>query len=99
MTARRYTAEQALAWNLAGYVYPSREDLYAAADQLAADIAKMAPLAVGAVKKIVNKGEGVDLLTHLDMEVTMQSMLLRTADFQEGMTALMEKRDPDWQRK
>jgi enoyl-CoA hydratase len=99
MTARNYTADQALDWGLAAYVYPTREALYAAADSLAMDIIKMAPLAVGAVKKVVNKGEGVDLMTHLGMEVDMQSMLLRSTDFQEGITALMEKRPPVWQKK
>ncbi|MBW2593435.1 MAG: enoyl-CoA hydratase/isomerase family protein [Deltaproteobacteria bacterium] len=99
MTARRYTAAQALDWGLAAYLYPTREKLYKEADNLAMDIIKMAPLAVGAVKKVVNKGDGVDLMTHLDMEGDMQSILMRTADFQEGITALMEKRDPIWQKK
>ena len=31
--------------------------------------------------------------------VNHQSTLLRSADFQEGVTALMEKRDPVWKRK
>ena len=99
MTARRYTAAQALDWGLAAHVYSTREKLYEEADNLAMDIIKMAPLAVGAFKKVINKGDGVDLMTHLDMEVDMQSILLRTADFQEGITALMEKRAPVWQKK
>lgn len=99
MTGRRFTAAQALAWGLAAYVYPTLEQLCKEADNLAMDIIKMAPLAVGAVKKVVNKGEGVDLMTHLDMEGDMQSMLLRTDDFQEGITALMEKRTPVWKKK
>ncbi len=99
MTSRHYTAVQALNWGLAAYVYPTREKLYEEADNLAIDIIKMAPLAVEAVKRMVSKGEGVDLMTHLGMEVDMQSMLLKINDFQEGITALMEKRDPVWQKK
>ncbi len=99
MTARRYTAAQALDWGLAAYLYPTREKLYEEADNLAMDIIKMAPLAVGAVKKVIKKGEGVDLMAHLDMEGDMQSILLRTDDFQEGITALLEKRAPVWQKK
>jgi enoyl-CoA hydratase/carnithine racemase len=56
-------------------------------------------MAVGATKKIINRGEGVDLMTQLDMEVSYQSILLRSEDFQEGVTALMERRDPVWKRK
>jgi enoyl-CoA hydratase/carnithine racemase len=33
------------------------------------------------------------------MEASYQSILLRSEDFQEGITALMEKRDPVWKRK
>jgi hypothetical protein len=33
------------------------------------------------------------------MEVGMQSMLLRTDDFKEGVQALINKRDPQWKRK
>jgi enoyl-CoA hydratase/carnithine racemase len=38
-------------------------------------------------------------MTHLDMEASMQSIMLRSEDFKEGVTALMEKRDPVWKRK
>jgi enoyl-CoA hydratase/carnithine racemase len=69
------------------------------AEKLAADIAKRAPLAVGATKKIVKQGENVDLMAQMDMEVTLQSILCRSEDFQEGIQALMEKRTPHWKRK
>ena len=98
MTGKRFTADQALAWGLVNHVCPAVE-LAAQTESLAADIARMAPLAVGAVKKIVKRGEGTDLATQLDMEVAMQSILLRSEDFQEGVKALMEGRDPDWKRK
>ena len=98
MTANEYTAQQALDWGLISYLHPPA-DLIPAAEKLARDIAGAAPLAVGAFKKIINRGEGVDLMTQLDMEVNLQSILLRTADFQEGIQALMEKRPARWQRK
>jgi len=98
MTANEYTAQQALDWGLISYLHPPA-DLIPAAEKLARDIAGAAPLAVGAFKKIINRGEGVDLMTQLDMEVNLQSILLRTADFQEGIQALMEKRPARWKRK
>ena len=97
MTGKRFTADQALEWGLASYVYPT-DDLIDAAENLIMDISKMAPLAVGATKKIIKRGEGVDLYTQLDMEVNYQSALIRSADFQEGIAALMEKSDPVWKR-
>ena len=98
MTGRMYTAKEALEWGLVNYVYPP-DRLLAEAERLAQDIAKNAPLAVGAAKRVVKRGEGVDLMTHLDMEVSLQSILLRSDDFKEGVQAIMEKRDPRWKRK
>lgn len=98
MTGNEFSADQALAWGLVNDA-PAAEDLVAAAEKLAADIVKCAPLAVGATKKVLKRGEGVDLMTQLDMEVNLQSILLRTDDCQEGLTALMEKRPPDWKRR
>ncbi len=99
MTTNRYPAQRALEWGLINYLYPTKEELYAGVEKLAADIIKSAPLPVGAFKKIINRGQGVDLMTHLDMEASMQSIMLRSEDFKEGITALMEKRDPVWKRK
>ena len=54
---------------------------------------------VGALKKIIKRGEGVDLMTHLDMEASLQTIMIRSEDFQEGVNALIEGRDPQWKRK
>jgi len=99
MTTNRYPAQRALEWGLINYLYATKEELMAGAEKLAADIIKSAPLPVGAFKKIINRGQGVDLMTHLDMEASMQSIMLRSEDFKEGVTALMEKRAPVWKRK
>lgn len=99
MTANRYPARQALDWGLVNYLYPTKEALFEGAEKLAQDIIKTAPLPVGAFKKIIKRGEGVDLMTHLDMEASLQSIMIRTEDFQEGVNALIEGRDPQWKRK
>ena len=98
LTARDYTARQALDWGLANYTYPEK-DLIAEAEKMARDMAVTAPLAGGAVKKIIKRGDGVDLMTQLDMEANLNSILLRTEDFQEGLTAMMEKRDAKWKKR
>jgi enoyl-CoA hydratase/carnithine racemase len=98
MTGREYNAKQALDWDLVNYLHTAN-DLIAESEKMAQDIASTAPLAVGAVKKIIKRGDGVDLMTQLDMEANYNSMLLRTADFQEGLTAMMEKRSPHWRKK
>jgi enoyl-CoA hydratase/carnithine racemase len=98
LTAGDYTAQQALDWGLVNYIYPGK-DLFVEAEKMARAMAATAPLAGGAVKKIIKRGDGVDLMTQLDMEANHNSMLLRTEDFQEGLTALMEKRAARWKKK
>ena len=98
MTGREYSAQQALAWGLINYHF-SPEDLVREAEQFAQDIALTAPLAVGAVKKIIKRGTGVDLMTQQDMEANHNSILLRTEDFQEGITAMMERRPARWKKR
>ena len=98
MTGRDYNAQQALDWGLINYYY-SADNLIGEAEKMAQDIALTAPLAVGAVKKIIKRGDGVDLMTQQDMEANHNSILLRTADFQEGITAMMEKRMAKWKKR
>jgi enoyl-CoA hydratase/carnithine racemase len=98
LTARDYTARQALDWGLVNYIYPEK-DLFAEAEKMAGDMAATAPLAGGAVKKIIKRGDGVDLMTQMDMEANHNSILLRTEDFQEGLTAMMEKRAANWKKR
>jgi enoyl-CoA hydratase/carnithine racemase len=97
MTRRMYTAQQALEWGLVNYVYPE-QDLFVEAEKMAEEIAATAPIPVGATKRIIKKGESVDLMTQLDMEVNLQSIILRSEDFKEGIQAMLENRKPNWQR-
>jgi enoyl-CoA hydratase/carnithine racemase len=98
MTGRDYSAQQALDWGLINYYYAA-EDLIGEAEKMVQDIALTAPLAAGAVKKIIKRGDGVDLMTQQDMEANHNSILLQTEDFQEGITAMMEKRPAKWKKK
>ncbi len=98
MTGRMYDSKTALDWGLVNHIYP-KEDLLKEAEKLAGEIAKTSPIAVGAVKRIAKQGEGVNLMTQLDMEVNLQSQILRTEDFKEGVQAKLERREPNWKRK
>jgi enoyl-CoA hydratase/carnithine racemase len=97
-TSRAYTAQQALDWGLVNYLHKT-EDLFAEAEKMAKEMIKNAPIAVGALKRVTKKGQGMDLNTLLDMEGNLQSILLRSEDFQEGISALMEQREANWKRK
>jgi enoyl-CoA hydratase/carnithine racemase len=80
------------------YVYP-QQDLFVEAEKMAEEIAAAAPIPVGVTKRIIKKGESVDLMTQLDMEVNLQSIILRSEDFKEGIQAMLENKKPNWQRR
>ena len=98
MTGKLYDAEQALKWGLINHVYPA-DRFEEETEKLAEEIARNSPIAVGATKKIIRRGDSVDLMTQLDMEGHLQSIILRCEDFKEGVSALMEGRQADWKRK
>jgi enoyl-CoA hydratase/carnithine racemase len=93
MTGRMIRADEALAIGLVHQVVPTGEHL-AAAGRLAAEVAANAPLAVGLAKRLVDLSAGVDKQTSLQIELLVQSVLLRTEDVREGARALAERRPP-----
>jgi enoyl-CoA hydratase/carnithine racemase len=62
------------------------------------DFARMlvdrAPLAMGVAKHIINTCQNVDTETGRILERLGQSILIRSQDAREGMTAFREKRAP-----
>jgi len=93
MTARMIDAEEALRIGLVNRVVEPGGHL-AAAEQLAREIARNAPLAVGLAKRVIDRGHGLDKMTFMELEALAQSSLLVTEDFAEGAQALAGRRDP-----
>jgi len=95
MTARHVEADEALAWGLVNRVVPESA-VKAAAIELAEQIGKNAPLAVGTAKLIVDQGDGLDKHSQMAIERWAQSQLITTDDVTEAMTAFAEKRPPNF---
>jgi 2-(1,2-epoxy-1,2-dihydrophenyl)acetyl-CoA isomerase len=68
--------------------------LEATTRELAARIASGPPLAHAGIKRAVRRGESGDLAATLEAEREHQLRCLRSADFLEGVSAWMQKRDP-----
>jgi crotonobetainyl-CoA hydratase len=99
LTGKRLTALQALERGLVNQVVP-REDLLAAAGEMAARIVRSAPLAVAAVLEVLAASEGGSVA---DGYATMHSgqladyiAMLASEDAIEGPTAFVERRPPIW---
>jgi len=93
LAGRRISAERAQALGLVSQVLPP-EELAAAADRLAAEIAAAGPLAVRQAKRAVDEGLGRPLAEGLGVERACYEVVLASDDRNEGLAAFAEKRPP-----
>ncbi|MDN5897774.1 MAG: enoyl-CoA hydratase-related protein [Psychrobacter sp.] len=77
----------------------SNEELEASVLALATRLSNLPGKALASMKHMINTHAYMGLNEALDMEVDQQTMLAKTDDFKEGITAFMEKRKPVYQGK
>ena len=90
-TARNIKADEAYRIGLVNAVYPL-DELYAAAEKMAATIAANAPIAVRASKRAINEGLDLPMDEAIVVEEKAFGSCFGTADQREGMGAFLEKR-------
>lgn len=95
MTGLKIDGTTAEAWGIASRCVP-REELPAAVDELAAQLASLAPPAVQMMKLSLNAGGDASLTTALELEGKMYATLRTTEDYAEGLVAWQEKRAPNY---
>ena len=92
---RRLDAAEALAWGLVSEVIPAD-----AFEQRVAEIgsywAALPTRAVAMTKRLFEHAHGASLDSQLELEAELQQEALATADFGEGVTAFLEKREPSF---
>lgn len=93
MTGRSITATEALVWGLINRVAPD-DGLMEATDELAAVVARRAPIAVTTGKRLVVDGLEQPLSIALGHERESTLHLYATDDAKEGIDAFVEKRKP-----
>lgn len=89
------SAEQAREWGLVNQVVEP-DELEAAVDKLAAKLARSAPLAMRAILKAVNAGADLELSQGLALEQALFAEICSSRDMQEGTSAFLEKRRPEF---
>jgi len=92
-TGRVFDAAEAERLGIVNQVIP-REDFENGVRRFASAVAASAPLAVRMVKKSVYRGVEHSLDQMLDYESLNQGITFTTADAREGVSAIMEKREP-----
>ncbi len=89
-TARNIKADEALRIGLVNAVYP-QEELMAAAEKMAANIAQNAPIAVRACKKAINDGLEKPMDEAIVVEEKLFGSCFETEDQKAGMGNFLEK--------
>ena len=93
LTGRTMDAAEADRLGLVSRVVPA-DQLEKVAGEIAAALARGAPLAIKLTKASINKALMIDLPTMLEHEARAQCILMVTEDCKEAMAAFMEKRQP-----
>jgi len=93
LLGERVDARRALEWGLVNHVHPD-DRLMPEAEALAAKLAAGPTRSYAGSKQALNRMLYPDLDGQLDLEAELQHILARTKDFQEGVLAFVEKRQP-----
>lgn len=94
MTARVFNGEEALAMGLVSRVFDSVETLRTGVQEIAESIAKKSPLTQRGIKQVMNHCRGKSVREGLEFVATWNAAVLVSADAQEAMGAMMQKREP-----
>ncbi len=95
LTGEIIKADQALKIGLVNKIFPP-DELMDQAMKTAQVIASKGRTSVRAVKQVIDRGVQVELRTGLALEVETFGVLRGSIDAQEGLTAFVEKRKPDF---
>jgi 2-(1,2-epoxy-1,2-dihydrophenyl)acetyl-CoA isomerase len=93
LLGERVEAARALDWGLVNYVHPD-DRLMDEANALVERLAAGPTRSYASSKQALNRMLYPDLDGQLDLEAELQHALARTKDFQEGVLAFVEKREP-----
>jgi len=94
-TSRRLTGEEALTMGLADVLVP-QDQVRAAAQKLAAEIAENSPLGVVETRATMRESLAERVMAATEHELEVQTRLRQTDDFKEGVKAMSERRVPNF---
>ena len=96
LTGKDIDAERAEKIGLVNEVLPDQEACLAAAHATAAEVAANSPLAVRGAKDVLDEGRTDDVAASLRYVAAWNSAFLPSRDMKEAITAMFEKRTPNF---
>jgi 2-(1,2-epoxy-1,2-dihydrophenyl)acetyl-CoA isomerase len=95
-SGRRLSAAEALEWGLVSEVVAD-DRLAERAAERAAELAALPTRGIGLTKRLFDHAETATLDEQLEFEAQLQAAATETADFREGVSAFLEKREPNFE--
>ena len=95
-TGRNFTAQEAKEWGLVQALFDNKEELMAGCFKTITEMKNNSSLAIGVAKKAINQGVDRGLANGLTIELDEFSVVFQSEDKDEGTTAFMEKRKPQF---
>ncbi len=95
LTSKTFTTEEAQHLGIVNKVVEA-DKLDDAVEEFVLKFKKLPPIAVGKAKMLINKSLDNDMITHLELESLTASLSAASDDFNEGVTAFVEKRRPQF---
>jgi 2-(1,2-epoxy-1,2-dihydrophenyl)acetyl-CoA isomerase len=98
LTSKTFTAEDASKLGIVNRVVEPN-DLDKVVEDYVSMFRTLPPIAVGKAKMLINKSMDNDMISHLELESKTAAWSAATQDFNEGVTAFVEKRKPIYKGK
>ncbi|MHA1727904.1 MAG: enoyl-CoA hydratase/isomerase family protein [Promethearchaeota archaeon] len=100
IAARRLTGKDGFRMGFVNGISSTKEGLEEQVSALVKDLIRVAPLAVGMGKRLIDSIYGKSEPEGLVSEAKVQSTLIGTEDFRKrGIRSLIERKDPEWEGK
>ncbi len=96
LTGGRISAERAYQIGLVQELASDREEMFSAAERIAAEILRCAPRAVETIRRVVNVGREMPIREAVEFSRPYRERVHHSADAREGALAFLEKRPPSW---
>jgi 2-(1,2-epoxy-1,2-dihydrophenyl)acetyl-CoA isomerase len=93
LTSKTFTTEKALDLGIINMIV-GPDELDKAVEELIKKIKNLPPIAIGKAKMLINKSYENGMIQHLELESATAAFSASTKDFNEGVTAFIEKRKP-----
>ena len=93
-TGRRMTAEESLQSGLLNAVLPNKEALAEHVTHVAEQIVSNSPLALSGIKEMLTYARDHNVFEGLNYVATWNSAMLQSRDFQEAISAQIQKKKP-----